>query len=109
MVRFGIKNLQARRFLLRSLRWEFTAEDQNRGAILQTRKDKQIETSQYDNVIPKDSLSRSIFVLLLSNITPRILKESHEFRKVMPTKKIKVMRKYSPRPTNNHTLSFCGV
>ena len=28
IVRFGIKNLQARRFLSRSLRWESAAEDQ---------------------------------------------------------------------------------
>ena len=30
IVRFGIKNLQAHRFLLRSLRWESAAEDQTR-------------------------------------------------------------------------------
>ena len=33
----------------------------------------------------------------------------HEFRKVMLTIKIRVRRKYIPRPTNYHTLSFVRV
>ena len=126
IVRFGIKNLQARRFLSRSLRWESAAEDQTgeqyskQGRIKEL---KHLNKTSWSPKILKDFLSRPIFwateeemermclskVNLLSNIIPRILKNSHEFREVLPTKRSGWGRKYSLGPTNNHTLSFVRV
>ena len=103
-IRFGIKNLQARRFLSRSLRWESAAEDQTgeqyskQGRIKEL---KHLNKTSWSPRILKDFLSRPIFwateeemermclskVNLLSNITPRILKNSQEFREVLPTKR----------------------
>ena len=49
-------------------------------------------------------------VNLLSNTTPRILKESHGFKEVYITnEKISVRRKNSLISTNNHTLNLVWV
>ena len=46
IVRSGIKNLQARRFFIKEFKMAISCRGPNRGAILQTKKDKRIEASQ---------------------------------------------------------------
>ena len=104
IVRFGIKNLQARRFLSRSLRWESAAEDQTGEQYSKQGRMKELKhlnKTSWSPKILKDFLSRPIFwaneeemermcllkVNLLSKVTPRILKNSQEFREVLPTKR----------------------